>query len=64
MKVYYQATVSSNCKEIDGLPMEIPVGSKVACKIRDVDPLCEYCEVGSKEEKWYNEQIVPNIVNG
>ena len=62
MKIHYQATVHSDCKEIDGLPMQIAVGSKVTCKIRDVQPLCD--NATDDEAKWYKEQIERNTVDG
>jgi len=62
MKIHYQATVHSDCKEIDGLPMQIAVGSKVTCKICDVQPLCENSTQAEKD--WYKEQIERNTVDG
>lgn len=63
MKIHYKAIIHSDCKEIDGLPAQIPVGSKVLCKLRDVQPLCNNCEKGSDEEVWYTTQIMPNTVD-
>ena len=59
MKVHYKAIVDSKCKEIDGLPMQISVGSKVTCKIRDVQPLCQNAD--EVEKRWYQEEVEPNI---
>ena len=60
MTIVYNARVSSSNKQVDGLPMTLPVGTVVKCKIKDVEPLCANCT--DIERRWYEEQIVPNIV--
>ena len=60
MTVIYNAKVCSNNPRIDGLPMELPVGIKITCKIRDADKL-KY-DATNMEKRWYAEQVVPNIV--
>jgi len=60
MTVIYNAKVSSKNKQIDGLPMELPVGVKVTCRLCDVDKLKH--DATDIEKRWYEEQVVPNVV--
>lgn len=60
MTIIYNAKVSSTNKQIDGLPMELPVGLIVTCSIKSVDKL-KY-NATEEEKLWYKEQIVPNVV--
>lgn len=62
MKVHYNATLSSSNKQIDGMPMQLEVGSTVTCKIRDVQPLCKNATYAERE--WYKDQVESNTVNG
>ena len=62
MKVHYKATLDSSSKMLDGLPIQLPVGTKVNCKIRDVQPLC--ANANEAEKLWYKEEVERNTVDG
>lgn len=59
MQVHYKATLDSSSKMLDGLPMQLAVGSKVTCKLREVDELKYGCT--DAERRWYETEVVPNI---
>ena len=59
MNIVYKMNIKSAVKEIDGLPMELVVGSKLDCFVSNVQPLCNNAVKGSDEEVW--KLFYPNL---
>ena len=59
MTIHYKARVSSKDKMLNGLPIDLPVGIEVKCRIFDVDELkINHTQL---EKEWYNKEVVPKI---
>lgn len=59
MQVYYNMQISSKNKMIDGLPMQLAVGSKLDCKVKEVEPI----KVSATQDEidWYNKEVKRKI---